>query len=84
MMVIQAATKNVAAAYGKLDLFGTLEPGKLADFVLLEDNPLSDIEHMRSVKMVVKEGQQIDRTKLPTSPILTSTEAGSPGLFRTQ
>ena len=84
MMIIQASSKNVAEAYGKLNLFGTLDPGKMADFVVLEADPLLDIENMRSIKMVVKEGGVVDRSQLPINPILTSKEASSPGAFRSK
>jgi imidazolonepropionase-like amidohydrolase len=84
MMIIQAATRNVAAVYKKLDEFGTLEEGKMADFVVLDANPLDDIENMRRIATVVKEGQVVDRDALPRNPILTSEEAINPGLVREQ
>lgn len=82
MMVIQASTRNVAAAYHKLDQFGTIEPGKSADLVVLDKDPLADVENMRSVYMVVKEGRTVNRPALPLHPILTSTEAETPGPVR--
>ena len=84
MMIIQATTKNIAAAYHKLDQFGTLEPGKSADVVILDADPLQDIENMRKVSLVIKEGKQIDVDKLPRNPILTSPEAMNPGPVRTK
>src|SRR5215475_7063853 len=44
---ITAATRNGALACRKLDEFGTLEAGKLADLVILEADPLSDIRNIR-------------------------------------
>jgi imidazolonepropionase-like amidohydrolase len=82
MMVIQASTRNVAAAYHKLDQFGTLEPGKSADLVVLDANPLADVENMRTVSMVIKEGYTVNRAALPLNPILTSPEATNPGPVR--
>ena len=84
MMIIQAASRNVAAAYQKLDEFGTLEVGKSADLVVLDANPLDNIENMRRIAMVVKEGQVVDREALPRMPILTSEEAMNPGEVRTK
>lgn len=82
MMILQASTKNIAAAYHKLDMIGTLEPGKMADLVVLTADPLADIENVRKIAMVVKEGKTVDRDALPRHPILTSPEATSPGDFR--
>jgi imidazolonepropionase-like amidohydrolase len=82
MMIIQAATKNIAAAYKKLDQIGTLEPGKLADLVVLDADPLADVGNMAKVSMVIKEGQTVDRGALPRHPILTSPEATTPGAVR--
>ena len=71
MQCIVSATKNNAEAYGKLDEIGTIESGKLADLVVLERNPLTDIENVRNISMVIKDGQIIDRESLPSEPILT-------------
>jgi imidazolonepropionase-like amidohydrolase len=43
MEILMAATKYNAEGYGKGSEIGTLEPGKQADIVLLDQNPLEDI-----------------------------------------
>lgn len=82
MMILQAATRNIAAAYHKLDAFGTLEAGKLADLIVVDADPLADIQNLRKLSMVVKEGRTIDVASLPRNPILTSEEAMNPGAVR--
>jgi imidazolonepropionase-like amidohydrolase len=54
--VLKAATINGAYAIGWSDLLGSVEPGKLADFVVLNANPLENISHVRQVHKVVKGG----------------------------
>ena len=84
MMILQAATRNIAAAYHKLDSFGTLEPGKLADLLVVDADPLQDLRNLQKIHLVVKEGRTIDTSSLPTTPILTSEEARNPGPVRTR
>lgn len=84
MMIIQGATKNIAAAYHKLDQLGTLDPGKFADLVVVDADPLQDIQNMRKLSVVMKEGKVIDVNALPLYPILTSPEAMNPGVVRTK
>jgi imidazolonepropionase-like amidohydrolase len=71
MDAIVAATRNVAAAYKKLDTFGTLEPGKLADLLLLDADPLADLANIRRISLVMKDGQVVDRERLPLKRVLT-------------
>jgi imidazolonepropionase-like amidohydrolase len=82
MMILQAATRNIAAAYHQLDALGTLEAGKMADLVVIDADPLADVQNLRKVTMVVKEGKTIDIAGLPRDPILTSEEAKNPGAKR--
>ena len=70
MEIIQAGTKNVAEAYHKLDLLGTLEKGKLADLVILDADPLADVENIRRISRVIKDGRTIDTDRLPLKKIL--------------
>lgn len=64
--VIVAATRTPAAILG-LDDLGTVAPGKSADFVVLDANPLDDITHSRRINSVYLRGTQVDRTKLQTT-----------------
>jgi imidazolonepropionase-like amidohydrolase len=48
-----------------------VEKNKLADLVILNKNPLDNIENMRSINMVIKNGEIVDRGALPIKPILT-------------
>jgi imidazolonepropionase-like amidohydrolase len=66
---IVAATKNGAMAYNALASYGTLEVDKSADLVILDADPLADITNIRKVHTVMKEGQVIDRARLPEAPI---------------
>jgi imidazolonepropionase-like amidohydrolase len=71
METIVSATRNIAAAYHQLDQFGTLEAGKLADLVVLDANPLADVNNIRKISMVMKDGQVVDRDKLPLKKVLS-------------
>ena len=64
MEAIRAATLNAAAFLGIDDRFGTLEPGKTADFIVLNSDPLADITHSRDIDAVWMNGQPVDRPAL--------------------
>jgi imidazolonepropionase-like amidohydrolase len=55
--ILKMATINAAEAIGVEDRIGAIEEGKIADLVLINGNPLQDIETLRDVEMVVKEGR---------------------------
>ena len=61
---------------------GTLEPGKFADLLVLDADPLQSYRNMRKLFLVMKEGKVIDTGKLPHHPIVTSPEATNPGPVR--
>jgi len=44
--------------------FGSVEPGKIADLVLLSANPLEDIRNTRKISIVVANGRVFDRAAL--------------------
>lgn len=56
-----AATLTAARVLGLEHELGTLEPGKLASFVVLEANPLDDIRAIRRIDTVVKRGRAYPR-----------------------
>jgi imidazolonepropionase-like amidohydrolase len=74
--MLRAATRNIAEAYGKQEEVGTLEPGKIADMLILDQNPLRSAENYRSIRWVVKAGEVVDRDTLPLSPIMTRPPDG--------
>ena len=64
MQAIQAATVNGARMLGVEDKYGTLQPGKVADLIVLDANPLSDITNSRKIDAVWMNGQPVDRAAL--------------------
>ena len=64
LAALQAATVTAADALGQSETLGALEPGKLADVVVLEADPLVDIQNARRVRTVVKGGRVYDAAAL--------------------
>jgi len=62
---LAAVTRNAAAVLGLEESAGTLEPGKFADIVGVEGNPLKDIRALKKVRTVISRGKPI---VLPASP----------------
>jgi imidazolonepropionase-like amidohydrolase len=69
MQALQAATGWAAACLGIERQVGTVQPGKLADLVVVDGDPLQDIavlQDLRRIKLVFKEGQLcVDRRVSP-------------------
>jgi len=63
--VITIATHNGALLLGKADQLGSVEPGKLADLLLLNADPTTDINNVKKIAFVMKGGQIIDESQLP-------------------
>lgn len=53
---LSTATRLAAEVLGMSDEIGTLEPGKSADLIAVDGNPLSDIGAMMDVRFVMKQG----------------------------
>jgi imidazolonepropionase-like amidohydrolase len=55
--IVQMLTKNAAAAIGRSEDLGTLEAGKLADMVLVDGNPLAELDALLDVVLVIRDGR---------------------------
>ena len=60
-----AATRDGAAICGVGDELGTIEVGKLADLIVVDGNPLEDIDNVRRLLLVLKEGVVVSDKRDP-------------------
>jgi hypothetical protein len=65
---LRAATLEPAVTMHLADSLGTIGPGKIADLVLLDADPLSDIRNVRQVRAVFTGGRLITRSELDELP----------------
>ena len=63
MDVIVAATRKSAKAL-RLDQLGLVAPGKSADFIVLDADPLDSVANARKINQVYLRGQEVDRAGL--------------------
>jgi imidazolonepropionase-like amidohydrolase len=54
--LLKAATINAAKGFGLERQLGSITEGKIADMILLKENPLEDIQHLTSIASVIKDG----------------------------
>lgn len=80
--VIRCATLVGARSIGAEATMGTIEAGKLANFVVLAQDPLADMANLTSIAFVVKRGRRYDRSEYQPEPstqdgqLATSSPAG--------
>jgi imidazolonepropionase-like amidohydrolase len=67
---IVSGTKNGAIASKSLSEFGTVSPGKIADLLILDADPLADIHNIEKLEVIFRNGKQIDPATLPTDPVM--------------
>jgi len=72
---LRTSTVNGAEFLGRTARAGAIEPGKLADLVLLDANPLADIRNTRKISAVVLNGRYLDRRALDA--LLAAAEAAA-------
>ena len=62
--LLKIATLNGAKFLGKDDVLGSIQPGKLADLLLLDADPTTDVANYRHIALVIKGGVPIERERL--------------------
>ena len=62
--MLTAATVGSAETIGRLGELGSLEPGKLADLVVLKADPLKDVANTLAIEQVMKNGRLYDADTL--------------------
>ena len=61
---LRAGTINAARALGVDSRLGTIEPGKYADLIVIEGDPLTKITDTRNVQIIIKAGQMYNAKDL--------------------
>lgn len=81
---LQAATRNPAIFLGAADKYGSVAPGKIADLVQLDADPLKDIHNTTKISAVFLSGKEFNRAALnqllkdaETSAAISSRDASS-------
>ena len=74
---LASATRRPAEWLGLADSVGTIEPGKVADLILLDADPLADIGNTRRIAAVILRGRLFRRNDLEA---LLAAVAASPDL----
>ena len=64
MQALETATTNPALILGLSKTWGQIEPGYLANLVLLDADPLADIANTKKIDAVVINGKFLDRVRL--------------------
>lgn len=64
IQAIGIATKNAAQLLNINNLYGTVEKGKVADFLILSASPEKDIKNTRKIEAVYKAGEQVSKGPL--------------------
>ncbi len=59
MDAIVASTKSAADLLGILDDYGTIEEGKFADFLVINENPLDNLDSLFNIDSIYKLGQKV-------------------------
>jgi imidazolonepropionase-like amidohydrolase len=59
MQILIAGTKHAAHVCNLENELGTIEPGKIADMIIVNGNPLDDLESLLDVDMVIHNGDVI-------------------------
>ena len=63
-VALQAATYNAARLLRASDRFGLIQPGREANLLIVDGNPLKDIKQIESVQAVFLKGGRVDRPGL--------------------
>jgi len=77
--VLTCATSGAARFLGAEDM-GAVAPGKVADLILADEDPTTDVSRLARISMVMKGGQVIDRSTLH---LASDRAAPGPTLVRT-
>lgn len=75
--VLRMGTLDAAKYLGRSQDLGTIAPGRLADLVLLDADPLVDITNLRTTRSVVVEGRFFDRAALDAMLARAAADAAS-------
>ncbi len=80
MQIIQSATKWGAEMINQQDQIGTIGVGKLADVLIVSDDPLKSVNNLEKVDSVILDGKLVDRTfhSYYSTPFMSIANGGSP------
>jgi len=78
LAALRASTLNPARYFGREQTTGSIAPGKTANLVLLDANPLTAIENTRRIRAVVVAGRLLERAELDRILARAKAAAGRP------